>query len=273
MNLRNGKRSYHETLEGFKQDEIKKQQLEEFLKNRDGTQIPQPSSRRCSIKKRQEEKDSLTPAQWQEKNLKTAKALHKLYEKKLDDCDKQCGKLWKINGKLEKIFIEKIIEQSKKDNASKRMLEKIKTNVELLEKQENALKVEQDILTKKTKKLELAAKRLFVNSKRAAAGEYLTELEESTMKYRKNAGLNEDKECGICVSKIGHSRSVVTKSCGHCFHEDCFESWMEVSSSCPFCRSNLEPGIQALENEPNDGGFGRIHDVMSWARTTATNTR
>jgi len=284
MRLRNGKRGYDETIKSFEQDKIKKQQLEEYIKNRDGLEdeeTPNPSSRRVSVRnlkpKKQKQlttRESFSTAEeWSANNLKNAKILYNLYEDKLEKADKNSDKLWKCNGKLEKVFMKKIMELSKKEGASQRSLGKIKTNIEIYEKEEDVLKKEQDMLFKKNKKLELEAKRAFVNSKRAASGEYLTELEESTMRYRKNANVNEDKYCAICVDEIGKSRSVMTQECKHYFHEDCFDSWMELSSTCPMCRSFLEPAIKEISLSQNEGGFGRIHDVNSWASTTATNTR
>ena len=48
--------------------------------------------------------------------------------------------------------------------------------------------------------------------------------------------------CAICLREIDEEKAVVT-SCGHVFHEDCLESWMQYCSkeqrqaSCPECRS------------------------------------
>jgi hypothetical protein len=281
MRLRNGKRGHDEAVKGFEQDKIKRQQHEEFIKRRDegAVESPMPSSSTRSAQKPKKltktlknDKITRTPAEWQAFHLERASILNKIYEKKLEDADKNSTKLWKCNGKLEKVFIKKIMELSKKEGASKRTLEKIKTNVEIYQKAENVLKLEQDRLFKKNKKLELAAKRAFINSKRAAAGEYLTEVEENTMVFRLDAKVNEEQDCAICIDKIGHNRSVMTKLCKHYFHEDCFLSWMELSSSCPMCRTGLEPAVEQLSIQTNEGGFGRIHDVMTWASTTATNT-
>merc|ERR1712032_947926 len=221
MRLRNGKRGHDEALKGFEQDKIKKQQHDEFIKRRDGSgsEMPIPSSSRAATRSTRKPKKlaitkketiTRTPAEWQAFHLQRAK-------------------LWKCNGKLEKVFIKKIMELSKKEGASKRTLEKIKTNVTIYEKEENVLKLEQDRLFKKNKKLELEAKRAFINSKRAAAGEYLTEVEENTMVFRVDAKVNEDQDFAVCIDKIGHNRSVMTKQCKHYFHEDCFDSWMEFA--------------------------------------------
>ena len=209
MRLRNGKRGHAEAVKGFEQDKIKKQQHDEFIKRRDEGELgnPMPSSRSTrsaqkpiQIAKTKKEKITRTPAEWEAFHLHRASLLNKIYENKLEAADRNSTKLWKCNGKLEKVFIKKIMELSKKEGASKRSLEKIKTNVEIFEKEENLLKVEQDRLFKRNKKLELAAKRAFINSKRAAAGEYLTEVEENTMVFRLDAKVNESQDCAICIS-------------------------------------------------------------------------
>lgn len=47
------------------------------------------------------------------------------------------------------------------------------------------------------------------------------------------------KECSICYNKIS---SLNTKlSCGHEFHTNCIDDWLERSSSCPLCRKEIQP--------------------------------
>lgn len=64
----------------------------------------------------------------------------------------------------------------------------------------------------------------------------------------------DDKDCSIClepwstfVTKTHDSRfhrikicSYVLLECGHIFHTDCLEPWLEVNQTCPNCRRDWE---------------------------------
>lgn len=43
--------------------------------------------------------------------------------------------------------------------------------------------------------------------------------------------------CTICTDLYKSSDTVVSSSCGHCFHSHCLTQWLEVSETCPECRS------------------------------------
>lgn len=42
-------------------------------------------------------------------------------------------------------------------------------------------------------------------------------------------------DCSICLTKL--EDSVIT-NCGHSFHRNCLQQWMERNRTCPFCRNN-----------------------------------
>jgi len=45
--------------------------------------------------------------------------------------------------------------------------------------------------------------------------------------------------CPICFCGFTEGQQVSTTSCGHIFHQDCIQSWLQKSSSCPMCRTWL----------------------------------
>lgn len=59
---------------------------------------------------------------------------------------------------------------------------------------------------------------------------------------------NNDKTCGESIinfilqfkSKINKKEYMVTP-CGHSFHTDCLEKWMELKYECPYCRNKIPP--------------------------------
>lgn len=51
---------------------------------------------------------------------------------------------------------------------------------------------------------------------------------------------NELNECSICLSE--NNKLSINTACGHKFHKDCIELWLQTSSiSCPICRTRINP--------------------------------
>lgn len=48
--------------------------------------------------------------------------------------------------------------------------------------------------------------------------------------------------CSICLEQFEFCTSVKQLSCGHIFHPSCITIWLDVSSRCPLCRHDLNPG-------------------------------
>ena len=46
-------------------------------------------------------------------------------------------------------------------------------------------------------------------------------------------------ECSICITPIEEGEEAVRTPCGHCFHKQCLERWMEERPICPMCRAEL----------------------------------
>lgn len=49
--------------------------------------------------------------------------------------------------------------------------------------------------------------------------------------------------CSICLEKNSDQRLI----CGHCFHGECIDKWLEEQSTCPNCRKLVHSDIQFEE--------------------------
>ena len=54
-------------------------------------------------------------------------------------------------------------------------------------------------------------------------------------------GVEDDKECPICIQPIGPKENLITHlHCGHSLHTICANQWFSVKKTCPMCRENAE---------------------------------
>ncbi|KAB1213952.1 RING-H2 finger protein ATL2 [Morella rubra] len=50
-------------------------------------------------------------------------------------------------------------------------------------------------------------------------------------------------ECAVCLSEFEEDETGRTlPKCGHSFHIECIDMWFQTHSTCPLCRSPVEPG-------------------------------
>ena len=50
------------------------------------------------------------------------------------------------------------------------------------------------------------------------------------------------KSCSICLCDFEHAEKVkVIPRCGHTFHEDCLEGWLQKRFRCPNCNTDIVP--------------------------------
>ncbi|PIM97871.1 hypothetical protein CDL12_29656 [Handroanthus impetiginosus] len=49
-----------------------------------------------------------------------------------------------------------------------------------------------------------------------------------------------DADCVVCLNGLGEGNHVRRLACGHVFHKDCFDGWLEhLNFNCPLCRAPL----------------------------------
>ena len=47
----------------------------------------------------------------------------------------------------------------------------------------------------------------------------------------------DNSQCIICMESFNENELVKQLSCGHIFHEDCINQWLEQQKNCPFCKA------------------------------------
>jgi Ring finger domain len=54
---------------------------------------------------------------------------------------------------------------------------------------------------------------------------------------------NAEADCPICLEKLFEEKEMMVKEmpCGHKYHAICLEKWLQMNSTCPFCRYKM-PG-------------------------------
>ena len=52
-------------------------------------------------------------------------------------------------------------------------------------------------------------------------------------KHSLNCKLNDPDDCPICMEKLTYKTHL---QCGHCFHDDCIDTWLSSNNTCPLCR-------------------------------------
>lgn len=98
-------------------------------------------------------------------------------------------------------------------------------------------------------------------------------MEKSCLMIRPKA---RDLSCSICLQcfEVGQEISVVCE-CRHAFHSSCLKQWAQKSTTCPYCRQDMEKKTPLKDNSMRkrtrlpgpigifDGAFESIFDLAS----------
>lgn len=58
--------------------------------------------------------------------------------------------------------------------------------------------------------------------------------------------VEEDEMCPICIQSYSNHDEVRTLPCKHFFHSNCVDEWLERSSSCPICATELQGQVEQV---------------------------
>ncbi|RID67495.1 hypothetical protein BRARA_D02573 [Brassica rapa] len=68
-----------------------------------------------------------------------------------------------------------------------------------------------------------------------------------------NGGDVSATECAVCLSLLEEKDTArMLPNCKHVFHVTCIDTWLTTCSTCPVCRTEVEPS-QRLVPEPREG--------------------
>jgi len=212
---------------------------------------------------------------WGKEVTKKSKDLERKAAIALAKSDRQTSDLYRLNRRINDLFCKIMVEKSQKEATQSpdkmKQVEKNASGVstDKIKQMENDLRLLREkhrTLVRTSKKSLLQAKRLFTMSKRVSDGYSKSELDENTERFRKGCKKNVGRECPVCIDIITcKDRSLQVNQCKHVMHEECFDSWIDCHTTCPACRTQLEPqvGEQELPQQ--------ITDTISWADMTTTN--
>ncbi|GLJ38560.1 hypothetical protein SUGI_0786200 [Cryptomeria japonica] len=78
-----------------------------------------------------------------------------------------------------------------------------------------------------------------------------------------NLGSFEDGlECAICLSEFQENRSTrLLPNCNHNFHIECIDKWLQSNSTCPLCRTRVQPHELPFKPVDSDTLIQQVSDV------------
>ncbi|XP_010517755.1 PREDICTED: E3 ubiquitin-protein ligase ATL41 [Camelina sativa] len=77
-------------------------------------------------------------------------------------------------------------------------------------------------------------------------------------------------ECAVCLSLLEEQDTArELPNCKHIFHVDCVDRWLWTCSTCPVCRTEVEPRPR-LEPEPREGPVSTAPPLLEEARLNLT---
>ncbi|GJP37179.1 hypothetical protein CLOM_g21615 [Closterium sp. NIES-68] len=60
------------------------------------------------------------------------------------------------------------------------------------------------------------------------------------------------RECAVCLGEyVAGERIKVVPACAHGFHADCIDLWLAAKTTCPICRTDIEPKSPTETIPPN----------------------
>ena len=95
-----------------------------------------------------------------------------------------------------------------------------------------------------------------------------TKLNNNRRRRKNRFGIDEQKECPLCIQPFGNKGVVLPYRCEHMFHRDCISKW---SGTCPMCREFMtreEYLIQGTINKYHLQNI-KINDLL-WIKDNST---
>ncbi|XP_059277818.1 E3 ubiquitin ligase BIG BROTHER-related-like [Lycium ferocissimum] len=62
----------------------------------------------------------------------------------------------------------------------------------------------------------------------------------------RDLNIEKEQECGICLLEYKDEDTIGTLRCGHEFHTECINKWLQRKKTCPICRAPVLPTYDCL---------------------------
>ncbi|CAD8146488.1 unnamed protein product [Paramecium octaurelia] len=66
-------------------------------------------------------------------------------------------------------------------------------------------------------------------------------------KLRKMKMGKSNRQCSICCNNFSKDETIIQLPCKHIFHQSCLFSWLDHSTKCPNCRSDVLEDLKSEE--------------------------
>ena len=71
---------------------------------------------------------------------------------------------------------------------------------------------------------------------------------------------DKESECVFCLESFSIEGAVKRLQCGHIFHPECLNTWLQDNNTCPICRAPVTPWDQ-LKNQLHQA-YGRVSVLL-----------
>jgi len=69
-------------------------------------------------------------------------------------------------------------------------------------------------------------------------------------KHKQEKNKQEDNSCSICFDTMVNNGPLTTTPCGHKFHSECLNTWLNTKNTCPLCREQVQAPVIVPQINP-----------------------
>ncbi|CAL9776945.1 unnamed protein product [Musa acuminata subsp. burmannicoides] len=85
-------------------------------------------------------------------------------------------------------------------------------------------------------------------------------------------GLKDGAECAVCLCELSEGDAArLLPKCGHAFHVECIDMWFLSHSTCPLCRSSVDPEVADRDARSSESSPDSAANVLLCASDDQVN--